>query len=255
MRTAATATIALGLVLAACSLPTPTGPTLNDREFLSTSVTEDGIERPLVPGTRISLRFQDDQIGASAGCNIFGGGYRVDGGRLVIAGGAMTEMACDEPRSNQDDWLFAFLGARPLVQLSGDNLVLATDRTVIVLVDREVAVPDLPLVGPLWTVESIIVGDAVASVPDQVVGSLLFAAGGRVFIDTGCNRGGARFEEGADTLRFTDLVITEASCEAPFGELEAPMLAVLRADVVRFAIDADVLEIHAGPNGLQLRGT
>jgi heat shock protein HslJ len=124
-----------------------------------------------------------------------------------------------------------------------------------VLVDREVAIPDLPLVGPAWRVESVITGDVVSSVPEPVVATLLFTADGEVFIDTGCNKGGANVEIGPDRLRFTDLVITEASCEAPFGELETPMLLVLRADEVTYSIDADLLHLQAGERGLELRGS
>src|SRR3990172_6688727 len=104
--------VVLGLLTVACAATAP-GGSLDGREFLSTSVTDGGAVRQLVPGTRISLRFDDDRIGASAGCNIMGGTYRLDGGRLLVEGGAMTEMGCDEARSAQDNWLFGFLGSDP----------------------------------------------------------------------------------------------------------------------------------------------
>jgi hypothetical protein len=68
------------------------------------AVAQDGTPRPLVPGTQVRLTFgADDAIGVNAGCNTMGGSYRVEGSSLRVDGGAMTEMACDEPRMQQDD--------------------------------------------------------------------------------------------------------------------------------------------------------
>jgi hypothetical protein len=50
--------------------PSPTAPPLqglDGRTFLSTSVTKDGADFPLVANTRIRLNFNGNQIGASAG--------------------------------------------------------------------------------------------------------------------------------------------------------------------------------------------
>jgi heat shock protein HslJ len=162
-------------------------------------------------------------------------------------------MGCDQHRHAQDDWLFAFLGSGPGVTSNGPRLVLSDGATVITLLDREVAMPDLPLAGPIWRVESLISGEAVSSVPEQVVATLRFTPDGRVAIETGCNGGGADVAVEPATMRFTGLTITEASCEAPFGELEHPMLQVLAADEVSYEVDADVLRLEAGDAGLQLR--
>jgi len=246
--------VTLGLLAGACTATAP-GSSLNGREFLSTSVTEGGVVRQLVPGTRISLRFNGDQIGVSAGCNIMGGTYRLEGGRLMVEGGAMTEMGCDEPRHAQDDWLFGFLGSDPTARLTGNDLVLTSGGTTITLLDREVAVPDLPLVGPVWTVESIVAGDAVSSVPQGVVATLTFTADGRVAVATGCNTGGGNVVVGSDTLQFGDLILTKMACQGDAAAMEAAVLAVLSTDAVGYAIDADLLDLRAGANGLQLRGT
>ena len=40
-------------------------------------------------------------------------------GVLGITGGAMTEMACEPPLMEQDEWIFAFLASQPLVRLDG----------------------------------------------------------------------------------------------------------------------------------------
>ena len=241
------------LSLAGCgAVASPPG--LEGREFLSIAVTEGGADRPLVAGTRIRLSFRDGQLGASAGCNLMGGAYRLEGGRLVVNAAAMTEMGCDEPRHAQDDWLFGFLGARPTVGLAGNELILQVGDTVIRLLDREVAEPDLPLVGPTWTVDSILSGDVVSSVPPGVVATIRFGPDGRFELETGCNQGGGQIAGDGSTLRFLDLVLTRRACDGPAGDMEAAVLAVLGRDPVTYQIEAQALTLSAGDRGLVLRG-
>jgi heat shock protein HslJ len=243
-------------LLAACSAAA-SGPPLDGRTFLSTRVLQAGVDRPLVPGTQIRLTFAGDgQLSASAGCNIFGGTYRVADGRLLVEGGGMTEMGCDEPRHAQDEWLFALLGAQPRVTLAGNELVLDQGAVQLGLLDREVAEPDLPLVGRLWTVVSVLSGDAVSSIPDGVVASLQFGADGQFQVATGCNQGSGRYTIEGATLRFTDLILTKRACEVTTSQMESAVLAIVGKDAApaTFAIDAATLSLSVGANGLQLNG-
>ena len=248
------ATALLTLILAACATEGG-GTALEGTTFLSTGVTEDGQDRPLVDGTRIRIGFNDGQLSANAGCNIFGGSYRLEGDRLIVEGGSMTEMGCDEERSAQDEWLFGLLGSQPTLSRDGDELVLTADDTVITLVDEEVAEPDVPLVGTTWTVESLITGDAVSSVPAGAVSTFEFSEGGEVAVNTGCNQGGGRFTVDGDRLAFVDVAVTEMACDGPGGELEAAVLPILGADGLTFAIDSNTLTLMAGNQGLILRGS
>lgn len=247
-----TVLLALALSLTGC-VASPAAPLLDGREFLSISVTEQGAVRQLVPGTLITIRFADGQLSASAGCNIMGGAYRIEGERLRVDAASVTEIGCDPARHAQDDWLFAFLGSAPTFRLTGNDLVLESGGTIIRLLDRKVAEPDLPLVGPTWTVVSIISGDAVSSVPEGVVASLEFQADGRVRIATGCNDGGARVTVESGSLRFGEITLTKRACPGAAGQVEAAFLAVLRADVIAFRIDGQVLDLRAGERGLQLQ--
>lgn len=240
------------LALTACGgMP---GPSLDGSEWLSTAVTEDGADRPLVDGTRIRLSFTDGQLGASAGCNTMGGAYRIEDGRLIFEGGGMTEMGCDDERHAQDDWLFGFLGSRPAVAQEGDKLTLTSGGTVIALQDSEVAEPDLALVGTTWTVDSIISGDAVSSVPDGANATLVFTDDGRVEVDTGCNTGGGTYEVSGGTLRIREVFITLIGCGRGPSQLEEAVMAVLGAEELDYAIDAGRLTLMAGNRGLALRG-
>jgi heat shock protein HslJ len=217
-------------------------------------VTEDGTDRPLVDGTRIRLTFTDGQLGASAGCNTLGGGYRIEDDRLLFEGGGMTEMGCDDERHAQDDWLVAFLGSQPDVAQDGDKLTLTSGATVIALQDAEVAEPDLPLTGTTWTVDSIISGDAVSSVPNGAVATIVFTDDGRVELDNGCNVGGGTYEVTDGTLHVSELMTTLRACEAAEAQLESAVMGVLNAEEITYAIDSGTLTLMAGDQGLGLRG-
>ncbi|HEU0235637.1 MAG TPA: META domain-containing protein [Candidatus Limnocylindrales bacterium] len=245
--------VGVSLLAVACGGPA-VAPTLDGRVFLSTSVTQDGADRPLVPGTRIRLGFGDGGLTASVGCNTMGGTVRLDGGVLVLDGGAMTEMGCDEARHAQDSWLFDILGGRPTVRLAGNELEIQSGETVIRLLDREVAEPDLEPIGTLWTVDSIISGDAVSSVPAGVTATLRLLPGGDLALDTGCNTGSGHFVIDGATIRFSDIGLTKRACDGPAGAMEGAVLAVVAADAVSWSIDANSLTLGAGSAGLILRG-
>lgn len=230
-------------------------PSIADRVFLSVAVTDGGADRPLVAGTRIRLDFRASDLGASAGCNSIGGTYRIENGRLVFEGAAMTEMACDDDRMAQDDWLVALLGSRPVIRLAGDELTLESGSVVVRLLDRKVVEPDLALTGHLWTVESIIAGDAVSSVPIGVSATLTFKGDGTMDLNAGCNQGGGAWVAAGSGIRVTDLVLTKKACEGAGAALESAVLTVLRAETIVASIEANVLTLQAAGGGLQLRAS
>jgi heat shock protein HslJ len=244
--------LALVLLVSVAGCQAAAGLTLDGREFLSTGITEGGAAFALVPGTRVRLTFADNHVSASVGCNIFGATYRIEGGRLVTDGGAMTEMGCDEARNTQDQWLFAFLGSKPAATLAGTDLTLDNGRTVMRLVDRTIAEPDLNLVGPTWTVTSIIQGDAVSSVPAGATASLVFGNDGSVNVNAGCNRGRGSWLAQGNGITFHEVALTKMACEGAAGALETAVLAVLNAGAVQASIRANVLTLQAGGRGLQL---
>ncbi len=232
---------------------------LDGRTFLSTGVTVGGVAKELVAGTRIRLAFKQDALSAAAGCNTFGATFQLAGAVLKTSGGAMTEMGCDGPRQDQDEWLFGLLGSSPTLALSGDQLTLAAGTTVITLLDRRVAEPDLPLTGRTWTLESIISGDAASSVPTGVTATIEFGADGGVIVASGCNTGAGRYtvEPGATastgTLAISDLAMTKKACLGAAGSVETSVLGLLRAATITFEIEASQLRLRAADGGLDFR--
>jgi len=236
--------------------PSPVPPLgLTGRTFLSTSVTVDGVPFALVAGTRIRLIFDNGTLSANAGCNIIGGNYVLDGNHVVFSGGQMTEMGCDDPRFAQDDWLIAFLTSSPTFVLNGNDLTLTSGTTVVTLLDREVAEPDQALVGPTWSLTTLINGEVASSVPSGVGASITFNDNGTFQINDGCNSGGGTYAVSGDLITFSEVVMTEMACGGAAGQLEGAVLAVVGADPITFAIDADSLSLMAGTAGLQFTAT
>jgi hypothetical protein len=109
--------------------------------------------------------------------------------------------------------------------------------------------PGLPLVGPIWTEEAELSGDAASSASDGggivIVASLEFTADGHVVVDTG-----------SSTLRINDLTLSEPTCgRTDTAAFDARMRAFLSASEFTYTIDLGVLELTAGPATHRLRGT
>jgi heat shock protein HslJ len=244
--------VLVAVALGACS---PSAPQLADRVFLSVAVTDGGAARPLVPGTRIRLGFEGSDLSASAGCNAMGGPYRVDAGVLIADALATTDMGCDADRAAQDQWLGILLAGKPTLRLAGDDLTLERGAVVIHLVDRRIAEPDVPLVGPTWTVDSLIDGDATSSVPGGATATLVFHGDGTIDVRPGCNQGGGTWSSVAGGIEISSIGLTKKACEGPAGQLETAVMAVLGAGTLVVDIDSTVLTLRAGGRGLQLRAS
>ena len=245
--------MALFLTMAAGAACTTAAPQLTDRAFLSVAVTDGGAPRQLVPGTRIRLDFRASELGANAGCNSIGGTYRIEGGKLIVEATGMTEMGCDQPRHDQDDWLSEFLSSNPTVRLAGDELTLESGSVVVRLLDRRIVEPDVALAGVTWTVVSVISGDAVSSVPQGVTATLLFHADGTVDVNTGCNQGSGSWATVGAGIEIKNVMLTKRGCDAQTGAMESAVLGLIDAGALAATIQGSTLTLLAGAGGLQLR--
>ena len=166
------------LVAAACGDSTVTtdggAQNLDGREFWSTSVVQAGAELPFVEGTRISVRFDDGRIGASAGCNSMGGTYSISDGQLAVQDLAMTEIGCDPERHRQDEFVAGLLTLSPTVTVDGDTLTLSSGDLTVTLLDRSVADPDRSITGTRWVVTGFIQGEVATSMAVSVDGWIEF---------------------------------------------------------------------------------
>ena len=269
MRSRATLLLLLaGALLGACtapaagspkaSSPSPTlaasnppsvagGPMIGSRTFVSTSVTG----RDLVPGTAVTLRFNDGQLGAYTGCNSMSGGYHITGNTLYVEQMATTEMGCRADLMAQDQWLAAFLPGAT-TDISAAGLTLAKDNVTMTLVDQQTT--NLLLEGRYWAVDGLVSGDAVSSVPQGVKAILKFVDG-RIEVRAGCNQGSGTATVADGTITFGAIALTKMACSSDAMAVEKHVTAVL-AGVQPYAIAGDSLTIGAsGKDGLTLMGS
>lgn len=216
--------------------------TLDGRSFLSTSAT--GFD--LVAGSVVRLTFSDGVIGVQAACNSMGGDYTLDsldGGTLVVGPMSTTEMACDQPLMDQDTRLAELLSGSPTVTLDGDTLTIDSGTASITFLDREVADPDRPLEGTTWTLDGIVTGDAISSVPAGVTATVTIVDG-RAQVAAGCNTGGAATTIGDGTIEFGPMALTKMACAPEAMEVETAVTSVLSGRTM-FTIEAGRLTITA----------
>lgn len=80
---------------------------------------------PAVPD-KATMQFDGTKLGANVGCNGIGGGYRVDGGRLVAGPLMATRMFCEGPVWEQEQAVNALLAGAPQLHRDGDRMRLAS---------------------------------------------------------------------------------------------------------------------------------
>jgi heat shock protein HslJ len=191
------------VLLAACGdaeAPSDTAPAtpedpLAGRTFIGDGIDVDG-EATLVPGGgRLEFSFRgagdgSGTMGAHAGCNHLSADYRIDGSELVSSGVGGTDMGCP-PEHHAFDELVTELLSSPTFELDGERLILVAERPDgrlrAELVDVAVADPEPPLAGTVWTLESLLDGETVSSVPAGVGTVTMTMQDGELTVDTGCN--------------------------------------------------------------------
>jgi heat shock protein HslJ len=235
---------------------------LEGRTFVGDDVSVDDQPYSLVKGSQLRVSFGDQNIGAQAGCNSMGGDASWAGGVLVVDGKTlvMTEMGCDEALMQQDTWFADVLTSKPTLSQSASTLTITSGGTVIVLTDKEVALPDASLTGTLWRLDSIVSGDSASSVPSGVESTLELNDSGDLTADLGCNSGRGRYSARGNTLTIGPIATTRKTCTPPASEVEAAVLGLLQGDV-SYSIDGDSLNLTArkvvgpGPTRLVYRSS
>ena len=230
------------------------GLSLDGRQFWSVSVLDDGVEHPLVEGTRISLRFNNGNIAASAGCNSMGGPYQIDDNQqLTVTEMATTEIGCDPESHAQDEFVAAVLIVQPQLTLNGDYLTLATDTVRIEFLDTEVADPDRPIFQTHWVVTGFIQGEMAISmnVDPAQEGWIEFSEDSQLTGFDGCVDFSAPVEVSDGEIQFGE--VTSADCEEPSSYSEA-FAALFETDNAVFSIDGPRLTLlNSDGNGVTFK--
>jgi len=203
---------------------------------------------------RVHFSGEDGQptFGFHAGCNHHSGPYQVRDGRLVLEGLGSTAIGCEQPLSDQDSFLASFFTAGPALQLDGDRLTFTGDSATLVFLDREMADPDRPLTGRLWTIDTFISGDGASSLALDPPPTVRFEQDGTTIdVFSGCNSASGTFTQTSGELTLRGLGYTERGCPEPNAMMaEAHVQAVLTDGIVRLEIEASRLTLMRGERGL-----
>ncbi|MEU7909010.1 META domain-containing protein [Actinoplanes sp. NPDC049118] len=234
--------------------PPPAAADIWGRTFVSAPTAPDEESRELVEGTRLRLGFESGTVTAEAGCNHLTGRAAVDGDRLVVSDVGGTMMACSTELMDQDTWLTDFLQQEPRWRLDGDTLVLSAGTTRLRLVDIRSAEPDRPLTGTRWSVESLLDGEAAASVPAGADAHLSFQ-GGRVTGSTGCADLDGAASIGDGSITFSRPTTRKRTCTPDLESLNRAVLDVLKGKVAYSITGARLTLTRADGGGLDLRAT
>jgi len=147
------ATLVLTALVVACATaktdqPRAGGAVLLDSEWVLTSLTG----KALIKDTRITLRFGEESLEGSAGCNTYGGSYTATVDSLRLSDLYWTEMGCLEPEGILDQEM-AYLNALNTVasyRVDADRLELYDEAGTQILVfgPQEIELPDPTKVTP-----------------------------------------------------------------------------------------------------------
>lgn len=252
--------VLLLLVLAGCGRqgaaseqpPASQPDPLRGKTFVAMAVTEDGKPRQLAPQTELSVEFTDDgRMIAQAGCNIMQGRVDPADGTLTVDGGlSMTEMGCDKPRHDQDQFVAGVLSANPKWELTDGRLTIRTGTTVFDMAAEDETTRDLK--GTTWVLDTLVEGQTASSMPAGAPEVTLVFDGKKVVAETQCNGYTAEYVVAGDTITFTPGASTLMACAPEIMQGEKAVADALR-DEVTYEIAADRLTFtHPSGKGIGL---
>ncbi|MFC4853529.1 META domain-containing protein [Actinophytocola glycyrrhizae] len=225
---------------------------LRGRAFVAMAVTEDGKPKQLAPDTELSVQFTDDgRLMARAGCNTMQGQVDTTGGTLTVDGGlSMTEMGCDAPRHEQDEFVAGVLGADPKWELTDGRLTIRTGTTVFDMAEKDETTRDLT--GTTWVLDTQLDGEVASSMPAGAPEVTLVFDGEKVVADTHCNGYTAEYTIAGDTITFTPGMSTLMACAPEIMRGEQAVADALRGEVT-YELTADRLTFtHPSGEGIGL---
>lgn len=204
-----------------------------------------------VPDTTVRIGIREEEFSFNAGCNGHSGEYSFCDGKLCTSDFDSTLLGCDESRHAQDEWLADFFTSTPTVTPDGDRVTFANDDASLVFLDTEVADPDRPLTGSLWTVDTFIVGGGASNVPAPEPPTLEFHDDGTVTMFTSCVESVGEYTVEGDVITLGDMPIDEIGCPEETQAAHDGMLRVMTpAGEMTYEIDAGRLWLTRGDVGL-----
>jgi heat shock protein HslJ len=125
--------LAVGTWLAGCA--GPAGEPLEDITWVLESYGEPGNTNAVLPDAEVTVMFESSsgEVGGSAGCNHFGGTYKLDGNKLTLPGPMMvTEMWCGDQLNDQENEYLDALHSAQSFEITDGKLTINCRDTVLI---------------------------------------------------------------------------------------------------------------------------
>ncbi|MGH2537325.1 MAG: META domain-containing protein [Candidatus Promineifilaceae bacterium] len=217
------------------------GPLEGTSWSLTSYVVGDVLMNP-APGGQASISFAGGEHSGSTGCNLFSGGYNLEGESLTLAEPiATTRRACSEALTAQETAILELLPQVAGYTLDNGNLALtAADGTPLLTYTR---LEDAELVGATWNLIGYSQGVAFVSALSGTNVTAVFEADGS-FGGQACNHYGAEYKTDGQALTFEDAVQTQMLCTEPKGVMdqEGAYFSALN-ETASYAISGDRLDL------------
>ena len=262
--------LAAGLTLAACALPTPaTGLAAPTVEKMvpagvdvaaasplasSTWVLASLNGQPPLPGSHLTLTFDQSEFSGFGGCNRFGGEYSIDGDRLEPGDMEQTLEGCVEPGVlDQERAYVEALHAGGQYRLYGDRLeILDQAGQVRLSFTRTAEGPPqdvAALLGNHWQLVSV---NEVPPIEGSIITLAFEATGkkddgttvGRAFGSAGCRPYEADFEADGRRVWFPMLKMLSEVCASDQLLHQEGEYTTMLGWLGRYRIDGDQLELQ-----------
>lgn len=205
----------------------------------------------ILPGSHISLTFEDDRMIGSAGCNMYFADYTVDGDQISYGIVGNTLMACEpaELMTQEKEFLEA-LHASTQVRVDGDHLeILAADGQPALIFARRIEWPPqdvAALAAQGWRLTDM---NGEPLLPGTTITLYFDAAGatgqsrGRMRGEAGCRAYEGEYEATDRALRFPMTSMVGEVCASTERLLQEERYTTLLGGTERYRIDGDTLEL------------
>ncbi|MFJ7157574.1 META domain-containing protein [Streptomyces sp. NPDC101118] len=254
-----TAALAASLALTACGATetagtAPGGKGVSGVKWTVETLDNDGKREAAPAGTGAHLLIEDGKVQGNNGCADFTAPAEADGNSLTVKDAEVTDIGCDPTAMKFGEAFQKLITGKLTTSVSGDRLTLTTaGGDKITLTSKPETLT--PLNGTRWTVDSLVQGEAVTSVPQDANGKAWFVIGkdGAVQGNLGCNNFTSKATAAGGEVTFGPLASTRMACTGPAGEVEKAVSAVLKGKVA-YSVESGALTLTA-PNGKGLRAT
>ncbi len=233
------------LALAACGTDSPSDAPDVTGEWQLASGSFIGADLPFPPGATATLALSGGKADGTAFCNRFFASYERDGSSLSFGDIGSTMMGCEpDVMAAEGAYLEALAGVDTAVLDGGD--LLLTGAGIELRFGPAPVVPDSPLEGTRWVLETLVAGETASSTIGDPA-ALVLDRDRRAEATTGCRTLTATWLLEGESLVLDDLLPDGAACPPDLVRQDEHVTAVLQAGPV-VEITEDRLTLTA-PDG------